>query len=123
MQQHQLTTNGLQWSKPTDARRTKVSDHLLAVMCAHNTFSDTTRERFIQSYSFPDNLRLSSCYDALVSSILGLVRLLQLSLFFFEKFDVESYKCDGLLCDYTLEGLERWTEEIGEPKLLLEVGV
>jgi hypothetical protein len=70
---------------------------------------------------FPESLRTPSLYESLICSVLGLVRLLQLSLFFFDCFDVESYKCDGLLCDYTLEGLEKWTEEIGEPKLLLEV--
>lgn len=83
--------------------------------------SDTTKDRFLQSYKFPSSLRGSTGYQTLLCSVLGLVRLLQLSLFFFGCFDVESYKCDGLLCDFTLQGLETWREEIGEPKLLLEV--
>jgi hypothetical protein len=49
--------------------------------------------------------------------------MMQIGLFLFDKFDVSKWRCDGLLCDMTSDGLERWRRDVGEPKLLLEVRV
>lgn len=65
------------------------------------------------------------------ATVLELVKLVQVGLSLFGMYDVrEGLSCagdtllvDGLLCDVTVRGIERWIAEIGEPRAGLEVCV
>ncbi|KAJ7228667.1 hypothetical protein GGX14DRAFT_692610 [Mycena pura] len=48
------------------------------------------------------------------TSVLELVRLLQASLSIFGMFPADLPRLDGLLCDKTVEGLDRWVTDVGE---------
>jgi hypothetical protein len=57
------------------------------------------------------------------ATVLELVKLIQASLSLFDLFPVSSDSdevIDGLLCDVTVEGFQRWVAEIGEPCLGVE---
>ncbi|KAF7331989.1 hypothetical protein MKEN_00079200 [Mycena kentingensis (nom. inval.)] len=54
------------------------------------------------------------------ASVLELVRLLQASLAIFGLFPTEPRGLDGLLCDKTVEGLDRWVTDVGEQCVNLE---
>ncbi|KIP10582.1 hypothetical protein PHLGIDRAFT_84823 [Phlebiopsis gigantea 11061_1 CR5-6] len=81
--------------------------------------SDTTKDRFISSYHLPDQtlIRSSPLFTALV---LELVRLIQAALSLFGMFDLDCEERNGLLCDVTCEGIQRWVTEIGDPLLDVE---
>lgn len=83
------------------------------------TPSDTTKDRFISSYHLPDQalIRSSELFNAVV---LELVRLIQAALSLFGMFDLEREERNGLLCDVTCEGIQRWITEIGDPLLDVE---
>jgi hypothetical protein len=53
-------------------------------------------------------------------SVLELVRLIQAGLGLFGMFDLSPEE-NGLLCDVTVEAVQRWIDEIGEPICKLEV--
>ncbi len=62
------------------------------------------------------------------ATVLELVKLVQVGLALFGMYDVkDGLSCtggvliDGLLCDVTVRGIERWIAEIGEPRVGLEV--
>lgn len=64
------------------------------------------------------------------ATVLELVKLVQVGLALFGMYDVKgglSYTggvlIDGLLCDVTVRGIERWIAEIGEPRVGLEVSL
>jgi hypothetical protein len=63
------------------------------------------------------------------ATVLELIKLVQVGLSLFGMYDVsEGLGCgrllvDGLLCDVTVRGIERWIVEIGEPRACLEVSV
>lgn len=76
--------------------------------------------RFMSTYHFPHVPREESCQDSLTVSVLGLIQLLQTALALFGMFDISKAQRNGLLCDVTVKGLERWTVEIGEATLSLE---
>lgn len=54
-------------------------------------------------------------------AVLELVKLVQCALALFGMFDGSPEERNGLLCDVTAEGILRWTDEVGEPLLSLEV--
>jgi hypothetical protein len=54
-------------------------------------------------------------------AVLELVKLVQCALVLFGMFDGSPEERNGLLCDVTAEGILRWTDEVGEPLLYLEV--
>ena len=47
------------------------------------------------------------------SSVLEIVRIVQSALSIFGMFSLVADDRDGLLCDNTVEGMQRWAEEIG----------
>lgn len=63
------------------------------------------------------------------ATVLELVKLVQAGLSLFGMYDVRErfnstsgcFLFDGLLCDVTVQGIERWITEIGEPRACLEV--
>ncbi|KAF7292462.1 hypothetical protein HMN09_01230300 [Mycena chlorophos] len=54
------------------------------------------------------------------ASVLELVRLLQASLAIFGLFPIDPQGLDGLLCDKTVEGLDKWVTDVGEQCVNLE---
>lgn len=89
--------------------------------CAKIVTSDTTKDRFISSYHLPDQALIRS--PALFNSVvLELVKLIQAALSVFGMFDLEREERNGLLCDVTCDGIQRWVTKIGEPLMNVEVG-
>ena len=84
--------------------------------------SDTTKDRFISSYHLPDQALIRSS-ELFNSVVLELVKLIQAALAVFGMFDLDREARDGLLCDVTWEGIQRWVAEIGEPLLSVEVSL
>ncbi|KAF9782829.1 hypothetical protein BJ322DRAFT_1072911 [Thelephora terrestris] len=77
---------------------------------------ETTIDRFVSMYNFPDKIR---CGDLFNATVLGLVKAVQASLAIFGMFDL-NYERNGLLCDITVDGIQKWITEIGEPHLHVE---
>lgn len=69
-------------------------------------------------YNLPDKLRSTELFGA---TTLELVKLVQAGLSIFGKFDLSPEERNGLLCDVTVNGIQRWIAEIGEPCLGVEV--
>lgn len=69
-------------------------------------------------YHFPDKIRHGDLFNA---TVLGVVKAIQAGLTIFGVFDF-SYEKNGLLCDITVDGIQKWITEIGEPHLNVEVG-
>lgn len=82
--------------------------------------SDTTKDRFIQMYSFPDKIRSQERFN---STVLELVRLIQAALSISSMFDISADERNGLLCDVTADGIQAWISSIGEALLNIEVRV
>ncbi|EIN10634.1 hypothetical protein PUNSTDRAFT_84841 [Punctularia strigosozonata HHB-11173 SS5] len=74
--------------------------------------SDTTKDRFMDMYHFQDKSLSDQTFDA---TVLELVRFVQAGLAICGMFDMAPEQRDGLLCDITVDGLQRWIAEIGEP--------
>lgn len=55
------------------------------------------------------------------ATVLELVKLVQAALAIFGMFDISPEERNGLLCDITCEGIQKWVAEIGEPYLHIEV--
>lgn len=68
-------------------------------------------------YNFPDKIRYGDLFNP---TVLGLVRAVQAGLAIFGLFDL-NYERNGLLCDVTVDGIQKWIAEIGEPHLHVEV--
>ncbi|GJE83999.1 hypothetical protein PsYK624_000730 [Phanerochaete sordida] len=81
--------------------------------------SDTTKDRFISVYHLPDQalIRSSELFNSIV---LELVKLIQAALSVFGMFDLDREARDGLLCDVTCDGIQRWVTDIGEPLMNVE---
>ncbi|KAN0127457.1 hypothetical protein V8E53_010861 [Lactarius tabidus] len=78
---------------------------------------DATKDRFISMYRMNDKIRSSDLFN---STILELVKLVQAALSLFGFFSVCQDEWNGLLCDVTVGGIQRWLTEIGEPQLAVE---
>ncbi|KAI0695729.1 hypothetical protein BC835DRAFT_1272898 [Cytidiella melzeri] len=81
--------------------------------------SETTKDRFISSYYIPDKsvIRSPGLFKAVV---LELIRIVQAALAISGMFDICREERDGLLCDVTCEGIQRWVTEVGEPCVNVE---
>ena len=82
--------------------------------------SDATKDRFIAMYHVTDKApaRSGALFNA---TVLELVKLIQAALAIFGMFDIRTEERNGLLCDVTCEGIQKWVAEIGEPYLKIEV--
>jgi hypothetical protein len=80
--------------------------------------SDPTKDRYLYMYCFSDRFVPGTSFNYVV---LELVKLVQCALALFGMFDGSPEERNGLLCDLTAEGILRWTDEVGEPLLSLEV--
>jgi len=80
--------------------------------------SDTTKDRFIAMYRMSDKIRSSALFG---TTILELVKITQAALSIFGMFSLCQDEWDGLLCDLTVDGIQRWVTEIGEPHMGVEV--
>ncbi|KAI9512172.1 hypothetical protein F5148DRAFT_1008388 [Russula earlei] len=78
---------------------------------------DTTKDRFIAMYRMSDKIRSSALFG---TTILELVRLIQAALSLFGMFSLCQDERDGLLCDLTVDGIQRWVTEIGESHMGVE---
>ena len=81
-------------------------------------FSDTTKDRFISMFHFNDAIRTE---DRFGYTVIELVRLIQCGLSLFDMFPLDSQEQDGLLCDETVNGLQKWVSEVGRPYMKVEV--
>ncbi|KAI0269158.1 hypothetical protein BC834DRAFT_967810 [Gloeopeniophorella convolvens] len=78
---------------------------------------DTTKDRFIGMYRMHDRIRSPQLFS---TTILELVKLIQAALSFFGLFSLCQEERNGLLCDVTVDGIQRWVTEIGEPYMGVE---
>ncbi|THH10221.1 hypothetical protein EW145_g1459 [Phellinidium pouzarii] len=79
--------------------------------------SDTTKGRFISMYHFGDAIR---SFERFKQTVLELVKLIQCGLSLFEMFSIDTERQDGLLCDLTVDGIQKWVAETGEPYMNVE---
>jgi hypothetical protein len=79
--------------------------------------SDTTKVRFMNMYRFPDKILPSEIFN---STVLELVKYLQSGLSIFGLFE-QAEERNGLLCEVTTGGLQRWIIDFGNPFLSVEV--
>lgn len=84
--------------------------------------SDTTKDRFISAYHFPEKT-LARGHELFNPTVLELVKVIQASLAICGMFDLAPEERNGLLCDVTCEGIQRWIAEIGEPCMDVEVAL
>lgn len=68
------------------------------------------------------NDKISSA-DLFGTTILELVKLIQAALSLFGMFSICQDEWNGLLCDLTVDGIQRWVTEIGEPHMGVEVSL
>ncbi|TDL29498.1 hypothetical protein BD410DRAFT_833795 [Rickenella mellea] len=78
--------------------------------------SDATKDRFVSTYHLKDTVRA----QGFITTVLELVKIVQSSLSIFDMFPLAADDHDGLLCDVTVDGIQRWVAEIGEPYLKIE---
>jgi hypothetical protein len=69
-------------------------------------------------YRMNDKIRSSALFG---TTILELVKIIQAALSTFGMFSLCQDEWDGLLCDLTVDGIQRWVTEIGEPYMGVEV--
>ena len=69
-------------------------------------------------YQFGEAIRPS---DHFCATVLELVKLIQCGLSLFELFPIEPEEQNGLLCDLTVDGIQKWVLETGVPYMSLEV--
>lgn len=101
---------------PAHRDRLFANINLLRMGCSGRTAltlqdpSDATKQRFLSLYHLnqPDNF---------VAVVLEFVRAIQAALACFQLYPLIPDAQDGLLCDITVEGLQRWVSQIGEPYL------
>lgn len=82
--------------------------------------SETTKDRFIAMYHIPDKANTRSC-ALFNATVLELVKMVQTALAIFGIFDLSPEERNGLLCDVTNDGIQKWVSEIGEPCMKVEV--
>jgi hypothetical protein len=69
-------------------------------------------------YRMNDKIRSSDLFG---TTILELVKLIQAALSLFGMFSLCHDDWNGLLCDVTVDGIQRWVAEIGEQHMGVEV--
>lgn len=89
-----------------------------ALLNAELVYSDSAKDRFLSVYQFKDNLRADDQFKA---TVIALVKIIQSALSLFELFPIDAKQQNGLMCDMTVDGLQKWVKEIGEPYMKLVV--
>jgi hypothetical protein len=69
-------------------------------------------------YRMNDKIRSSELFG---TTILELVKIIQAALSLFGMFSSNQDEWNGLLCDLTVDGIQRWVNEIGEQHMGVEV--
>ena len=69
-------------------------------------------------YRMNDKIRSSDLFG---TTILELVKIIQAALSLFGMFSLCQDDWNGLLCDLTVDGIQRWVTEIGEAHMGVEV--
>jgi len=84
-------------------------------------YSEATKDKFLQLYYIPEMVADTVGFD---ETVLRFIMLIQSALVIFGLFGIDEQR-DGLLCDTTVECLQRWTLDVGEklPDLRLEVSL
>lgn len=82
--------------------------------------SDATKDRFISMYHLSDKI-LARSKAVFNPTVIELIKLIQAALAICGMFPPLPDERNGLLCDVTLEGIQRWVTEIGEPCMEVEV--
>ncbi|CEL59522.1 Protein STB6 OS=Saccharomyces cerevisiae (strain ATCC 204508 / S288c) GN=STB6 PE=1 SV=1 [Rhizoctonia solani AG-1 IB] len=77
---------------------------------------ESTQDKFLALYAIP-NVALFVGFNNVV---LEFVRLVQAALMIFGFFPTDPADRDGLLCDLTIKGMQKWVHMIGEPYFRLE---
>ncbi|KAF8709069.1 sin3 complex subunit, partial [Rhizoctonia solani] len=77
---------------------------------------ESTQDKFLALYAIP-NVALLVGFNNVV---LEFVRLVQAALMIFGFFPADPTDRDGLLCDLTIKGMQKWVHMIGEPYFRLE---
>ncbi|CAE6512330.1 unnamed protein product [Rhizoctonia solani] len=77
---------------------------------------EATQNKFLALYAIPPNVPSLVGFNNVV---LEFVRLVQAALMIFGFFPTDMDR-DGLLCDLTVKGMQRWVHAIGEPYFRLE---
>lgn len=80
--------------------------------------SDSAKDRFLSVYQFKETLRADDQFKA---TVIALVKIIQSALALFELFPIDAKQQNGLMCDTTVDGLQKWVKEIGEPYMKLVV--
>ncbi len=93
---------------------------IIAIQLSLRYLSDTTKDRFISAYHVPEKALVRSS-ELFNSTVLELVKLIQAALSVCGMFDLSKEERNGLLCDVTCEGIQRWVTEIGESCANVEV--
>ncbi|CAE6454354.1 unnamed protein product [Rhizoctonia solani] len=78
---------------------------------------EATQSKFLALYAIPPTVPLLVGFNNLV---LEFVRLVQSALMIFGFFPTDTTDRDGLLCDLTIKGMQKWVHAIGEPYFRLE---
>ncbi|CAE6519259.1 unnamed protein product [Rhizoctonia solani] len=78
---------------------------------------EATQSKFLALYAIPSTVPLLVGFNNLV---LEFVRLVQAALMIFGFFPTDPMDRDGLLCDLTIKGMQKWVHTIGEPYFRLE---
>lgn len=89
--------------------------------------SEATKEKFLSMFNLPSaqsqaSMGLRGDPNATFrQTVIEMVRLMQCGLSLYGMFPTNYDEQNGLLCDDTLNGMERWVSEIGQPYLGIEV--
>ncbi|CAE6523048.1 unnamed protein product [Rhizoctonia solani] len=78
---------------------------------------EATQNKFLALYAIPPTVPSLVGFNNVV---LEFVRLVQAALMVFGFFPTDPMDRDGLLCDLTIKGMQKWVHSIGEPYFRLE---
>ena len=73
-------------------------------------YSEATKDKFLHLYYIPETVAETLGFD---ETVLRFIVLMQSALVIFGLFGMDEHR-DGLLCDMTVDCLQRWTLEVGE---------
>jgi hypothetical protein len=84
-------------------------------------YSEATKDKFLHLYYIPETVADTLGFD---ETVLRFIMLIQSALVVFGLFGMAEHR-DGLLCDMTVDCLQRWSLDVGEKlrDLCLEVSL